>query len=347
MYGKLTSLVLVLHLAACSSAPIEPPPIAEEPNAATEDGGLPSDAIAIREAAVSDEVSTTDAAPSDPVDTGSPDAIVPGEDTAETKPDAADAADAADVAPGCGVAPDEPPATPKGSPPSDAYPMVRHWEQPKTPNTVALTFDDGPNPETTNRILDTLATEKIRATFFLNSRATLDLRTSSEGQKTLLRVIESGHVIGNHTGQHYDLSNTSTDVEAQLKLVEDDLKAVAPCAPPLTLVRAPFGEPYLSGTLEAQARVFPIVARHGVHIGWSIESRDWTCETATCVVDRVMERIDVGRRGSILLHDTQKVTADALPTLIAELRKRGVTFVTAEKLVRDKYGKPSAALLKK
>jgi peptidoglycan/xylan/chitin deacetylase (PgdA/CDA1 family) len=228
----------------------------------------------------------------------------------------------------------------------DTYPMIRHWEQPRVDNTVALTFDDGPNPATTNRILDTLKTEGIRATFFINTRATLDLRTSSEAKLTLARIIAEGHVLGNHTANHYDLAKTSTDVDGQLRAVEDDLKAIAPCAPRLTLVRAPFGSPYLSGTEEEQARVFPLIAKHGVHVGWSIESIDYECANAACVVERIIRRIDLGRRGPILMHDTQAQTADALPTLIAELRSRGVTFVTAEKLVRDKYGKTSAELVK-
>ena len=245
----------------------------------------------------------------------------------------------------CGEPPPEPVSTTTPVAP-DSYPMIRHWEQPRIENAVALTFDDGPNPATTNRILDTLADAGIRATFFVNTRSTVDVRSSSEAQKTLARIIAAGHVLGNHTANHYDLSKTSTDVEAQLRTVEDDLRAIAPCAPRLTLVRAPFGQPYLSGTDEEQARVFPIVARHGVHIGWSIESLDWDCANASCVVDRIIKRIDLGRRGAILMHDTQVQTADALPTLIAELRKRGVTFVTAEKLVRDKYGKPSSELIR-
>jgi len=274
---------------------------------------------------------------------GGEDAGVPP--TEDTSPTDTSPTETSAPPPACGAGPEEPPSTTTPVAVGD-HPMIRHWEQPRTDNTVALTFDDGPNPATTNRILDTLAREKLRATFFINTRATLDLRASSEAQKTLQRIIAEGHVLGNHTGNHYDLSKVSTDVDAQLRMVEEDLKAIAPCAPPLTLVRAPFGQPYLSGTDEEQARVFPVVARHGVHIGWSIEALDWTCGDAACVVDRIIGRIELGRRGAILMHDTQPHTADALPTLITELRKRGVTFVTAEKLVRDKYGKPSPELLK-
>lgn len=258
--------------------------------------------------------------------------------------------DAAVTPPACGAPPAEPPSTTTPLP-VDEFPMIRHWERPRTPNTIALTFDDGPNPPTTNRILDALKAEGVRATFFINTRATLDVRTSSEAHKTLQRIVDEGHVLGNHTGAHLDLTLMSTDVDAQLRAVEDDLKALVPCAPPLTLVRAPYGQPYLSGTEDAKARVYPIVARHGVHVGWTIETRDFECGNAACVLERALRWYDMttgeARRGPILLHDTQPATADAVPTLIAELKKRGVTFVTAEKLVRDKYGKPSAELVKR
>ena len=256
----------------------------------------------------------------------------------------------ADAAPpACGAPPDEPPSAPPAHAPSDAYPMIAHWEYPTAGNVVALTFDDGPNPATTNLILDTLKKHGIRATFFLNSRSRGDLFADPESAATVNREISEGHVIGNHTAHHYDLTTLSeAGIESELDLLETDVKAAVPCLPPLTLVRAPFGEPYLSGTDDAKAKVLPIVARHGVHVGWSIESLDYTSDPGdtTTWVNRVLGRIDAGRRGPILMHDTEPVTAGGLESLVTGLESRGVAFVTAEKLVRDKYGKTSAELVK-
>jgi peptidoglycan/xylan/chitin deacetylase (PgdA/CDA1 family) len=305
----------------------------------------------------------------DPADaSGSTVDAVTNVDSASTEPDAMAAEVAADTAteetasavdaaspppppppPTCGEPPAEPPSAPVAKPPSGTA-MIAHWEKPIAGNVVALTFDDGPNPATTNSILDTLKANGIRATFFLNSRVRYDLRTETAAKTTLARIIAEGHVIGNHTAHHLDLAKESAaTIESELKMLEDDLAASVPCAPKLTLVRAPFGSPYLSGSAAEQALVYPIVWKHGVHIGWSIESLDYTCpaDKPSCFIDRVMERIDAGRRGPILMHDTEPVTAAGLPTLIAELKKRGVTFVTAEKLVRDKYGKPSSELVSK
>lgn len=312
MYRTMTSLAVILGVGCANGCTAWIGPSGDEanvaatPNAASADGGAGPDAVSTGLGAILD-------------DTG--------------------------VSPVCGEAPEEPPSAPPSEQPTDPHPMIRHWEQPREDNVVALTFDDGPSPATTNRILDVLAAENIRATFFINTRSTVDVRSSSEARKTLLRIAAAGHVLGNHTAQHFDLSKGSTDVDAQLRFVEEDLKLVVPCAPRLTLVRAPYGQPYISATDEACADVSAIVARHGVHVGWSIDPEDWTCAGTWCVVDRVLEQFDAGNRGAILLHDTAERTADALPTLIDELRKRGVTFVTAEKLVRDKYGNSSAELL--
>lgn len=305
-----------------TGAPREENPAAinkDDPEAVSADGGAPAE-----EPQVDTDSGT---------DTG-------GETESPVEADAAPA-----EKPACG----EPPAetfTPPAKAPADLYPQIKHWELPAA-DVVALTFDDGPNPATTNKILDVLRTEKIRATFFINSRATTDLRTSSAARETLQRIVDEGHVLGNHTASHYDLRDASVDVEAQLRFVEEDVRAAAPCAPPLTLIRVPFGQPHLAGTDADKARVFPILARHGVHIGWTIESLDYECNDLgpSCVVDRVNKRLNLGKRGALLMHDTQPVTVTALPLVIAEIRKRGIGFVTAERLVRDKYGKSSAQLV--
>jgi peptidoglycan-N-acetylglucosamine deacetylase len=229
---------------------------------------------------------------------------------------------------------------------------IRHWERPSDMSLVALTFDDGPDDTggNTERILNTLKATGVKATFFINSRTGTNIRYSSEAKRLLTRMAAEGHVIGNHTALHRDMANYSSDtVELDLDRVEWDLKAAVPDTyrrP--TLVRAPYGSPYLSGTQEQLNRIAPIVAWHGVHVGWSIDSLDWQCtdqgKGPSCVNDRVLYRIDLDRRGAILMHDTQKVTADALPTLIAEIQNRGLRFVTAEQLVRLKYGKSSYTL---
>jgi peptidoglycan/xylan/chitin deacetylase (PgdA/CDA1 family) len=130
-------------------------------------------------------------------------------------------------------------------------------------------------------VLDILKKNGIRATFFLNSRNTLSLQVNADAKAALARVVSEGHVIGNHTAHHLLLSTRTPDeIESELSLLEQDVKAAYPCAPPITLVRAPFGSPYGSPTLvDEKAKVYPIVARHGVHVGWSIDPDDFDCTT--------------------------------------------------------------------
>lgn len=242
-------------------------------------------------------------------------------------------------------------------PPSGARlsspPLIAHWEKPADPNVVVLTFDDGPDEAgVTDRVLDILAAEKLHAAFFINTRAIGTLTTSATMQKTLARIVAEGHELGNHSAHHLDLATLdAAAVEAELATVEADVASIAsklPCAPTWSLTRAPFGSPYLSGTTEQLDTVSHVMGKHGVHIGWSIESLDWQCQgkpgCANEWKNRVLGRVDLGRRGAILMHSTVSETADALPSLIGELRKRGLTFGSVEGLVRAKYGKSSAQL---
>lgn len=215
---------------------------------------------------------------------------------------------------------------------------------------VALTFDDGPEYSgTTLQALDILKAEGVRATFFINTKDAIDVSTSSSARLAVQRMVAEGHQVGNHTVHHFSLGETSTDVEAEVSGVVAVLRSVAPGALIVRLVRAPYGEPYF-GPQERLDVVAPIVARYGVHVGWNIDSRDWACTTATdptgCVVGTVLKDVDAGRSGIVLLHSTKAHTVAALPTLIAELRKRGRSFTGVEELVLAKYGKPSRRLFR-
>lgn len=215
-------------------------------------------------------------------------------------------------------------------------------------STIALTFDDGPDEAgTTAAVLDVLRAEGARATFFVNTRNAVDVLTSSSARTLLQRIVAEGHELGNHGVHHHSLGAASTDVSGELAGVVDVLRAVAPDALATRLVRAPFGEPYF-GPQATLDRVAPVVARYGVHVGWNIDSLDWSCEArrdpVSCILGNVLGAIDEGRSGLVLLHSTTRATVEALPQLISELRRRGKRFVGVEELVVAKYGRPSRAL---
>jgi peptidoglycan/xylan/chitin deacetylase (PgdA/CDA1 family) len=124
---------------------------------------------------------------------------------------------------------------------------------------------------------------------------------------------------------------------------------LGPSAPPLTLVRTPYGEPYQGHvpgypTPEFQ-KVSSVVARHGVHIGWAIDAFDYACPDAACVTRNVMQRVDAGEYGIVLMHGVYAATVEALPNLIDTLRRRGFVFGTVEDAVEARYGASSRELV--
>jgi peptidoglycan/xylan/chitin deacetylase (PgdA/CDA1 family) len=215
------------------------------------------------------------------------------------------------------------------------------------PGTVALTFDDGPDDTNTERVLDVLAEKGVTATFFVNTENWCALPHDSHCRAVLARIYAEGHTVGNHTAHHYDLSLTSTNVDGELSQVVREVHAAVPSAPAITYTRAPYGNPYESGPQSRLNVVAPIVARYGVHIGWSIDSADSTsCTTASCVKSHVASALNAGRYGVILMHATYSWSAKALPAIIDDIRARGMSFVTIESLVRRKYAHSSSYLTK-
>lgn len=222
------------------------------------------------------------------------------------------------------------------------------FDQNAPDGSIALTFDDGPDDVgNTAAILDTLKAKSVRATFFINTDNAVDVNSSSNARQLIQRMVAEGHDVVNHSAHHYDFNKTSTNVDAELSGVEQVLRAIAPSALEERLVRAPYGNPYF-GPQWRLDEVSPIVARHGVHIGWSIDSLDWKCEsdrrTSQCVLDNVLGAVDGGKSGIVLLHSINALTRRALPSLIDALRSRGKRFAKVEEYVVAKYGKPSRRL---
>ncbi len=224
------------------------------------------------------------------------------------------------------------------------------FDQNSSDGSIALTFDDGPDTEgNTAAVLDILKSKSVRATFFINTDNAVNVNSSSTAQYLVQRMVAEGHQIGNHTVHHYDFNNTSTNVEGELEGVETVLRAIAPTALDVRLVRAPYGNPYF-GPQDRLDEVSPIVAHHGVHVGWSIDSLDWKCQsdrrTSQCVFDNVLNAVDSGHSGIVLLHAINPLTRQALPAIIDALRAREKRFAQVESYVVAKYGKPSRRLFR-
>lgn len=176
---------------------------------------------------------------------------------------------------------------------------------------LLLTFDDGPHPEHTPRVLDALAAADVPALFFVVGRR-------AEGQAGLLaRTVAAGHRLGNHTFSHVRLTDlTPTEIRDEIRRTHDLIEPYLPPGPPL--FRLPYGA--------TNRVVAETVAALGYRtIGWEVDSGDWL---AARQPDGWIEPtlIDVRKRtdSRLLLHDDRPGTAAHLPRFLARLRELGI-----------------------
>jgi peptidoglycan/xylan/chitin deacetylase (PgdA/CDA1 family) len=181
--------------------------------------------------------------------------------------------------------------------------------------SLALTFDDGPDPVRTPLLLDLLAEQGVKATFFL-----LGKQVDAHPELTA-RIVAEGHEIGNHTYNHRYLPLArSRRVAAELEATDRAIERATGIKP--QLARPPYG-----GRSPRNVRVFERLAKRLVL--WDVNSYDWKGHPADVVVRRVVERT---RPGSIILmHDARdggETTIEAVRTLVPVLRADDYDFVT-------------------
>ncbi len=188
----------------------------------------------------------------------------------------------------------------------------------KDPRKIVLTFDDGPDPTWTPKILDVLAAKHAPAVFFVvgvNAQANF---------RIIERISAEGHEIGNHTFTHPNIALISPERTAtELSLTENVIRAATRTK--TVLFRPPYNadaEPTTVEELEPVARA----AKLGyIMVGETIDPRDWSTPiTARMIVDSCLAQLSLG--SVILLHDAggdRGATVEALPMLIDSLRARG------------------------
>ena len=204
------------------------------------------------------------------------------------------------------------------------YPTVRRG--PRDGRRVALSFDDGPDPEVTPAVLDALATHGARATFFAIGRK-LDAHP-----QLARRVVAEGHELANHSWRHSRWESFSMPGE-QIAEIERGERAIAAItgnrATPL--YRAPHGVKSPPFVMAAHAKQLTIVA-------WSLHSRDTFFADPARIAARVLRRVRPG--DIVVMHDGHDVPgrhrsgcALAVPLILAGLRERGLECVTISELL--------------
>lgn len=185
------------------------------------------------------------------------------------------------------------------------------------PREVVLTFDDGPRPGTTPRILKALDDAGVRATFF-------PVGNMARAYPALLReVARRGHTVGSHTSRHPSLRRLSH--AAALEEIARGERQVAKALSGSGVGAAPFFRfPYLADT----AALRRALARRGtVVIDVDVDSRDYLRTSSAAVAARTMAQLERRGRGVILFHDIHARTAAMLPSFLVRLRREGFQVV--------------------
>ena len=195
---------------------------------------------------------------------------------------------------------------------------IRHGDE--TRPRIALTFDDGPHPYQTDKILALLEKYDIKATFFVVGE------NVSYYTDVLRREVAAGHEIGNHTYHHTVLAGCTEDtIREELSTTAAIIEEVTGKKP--TLFRPPEGN--VSCIEKADAEGYTVVL-------WSVDTRDWAKTPAREIVENVKTHV---KNGSILLfHDyvsKDAHTYEALETLLPALMDMGYEFVTVSELLGE------------
>ena len=181
---------------------------------------------------------------------------------------------------------------------------------------IAITFDDGPNPEYTSMLLDELKKRGVPATFFV-------LGSEVELYPDLVRrACDEGHLIGVHAYKHVNL-RTLSDADAIDQVNRTNEAIHDACGQYASYIRPPYG--CWKEDLDYEVQM--------VEVLWDIDPRDWATTSADLVVQRVLQ--DVEENSIILLHDASKSSVQAACRIIDELQAQGYSFVTVEELMME------------
>lgn len=202
-------------------------------------------------------------------------------------------------------------------------PRVGHKHFPETlallNKEVVLTFDDGPFPQTTGKILDTLKTECVRATFFMVGRM------AAASPAMAKRIHAEGHTVAYHSFSHPMLTRlhpdkAMADIERGIAAVDAATYGAAGKHPQPPFFRFPY-------FASSPALLERVAARGMVVFGADLWASDWNRMTPEAELHQVIGRLTASGGGILLMHDTKRSTAAMLPALLRQLKARDFRVV--------------------
>lgn len=181
---------------------------------------------------------------------------------------------------------------------------------------VALTFDDGPHPQYTVEMMEGLREKNVKATFFLLGEQV------EKHPEIVKQIYEEGHVVGNHSYKHEQLSKLTMQraceqVNRTNKLIYD-ITGENP-----SYLRPPFGDWHEK--LDCEANM--------VEVLWDVDTLDWSSQNHNEIVNKVLK--NVKENDIILMHDGYETSVTAAMEIIDTLRERGYEFVTVDEILFD------------
>ena len=181
---------------------------------------------------------------------------------------------------------------------------------------VAITFDDGPNPVYTPKLLDGLKERDVKATFFV-------IGEEAELYPEIIeRMAKEGHEIGNHTYSHVNLCCLDyEEIEYEVNKTNQVIEKITGEYP--VYIRPPFGS--WSKELGDKTGMIEVL--------WDIDPKDWDTSNTGTVITRVLKNVD--DRNIILFHDASQSSVDAALAVIDELKERGYAFVGVDEILFD------------
>ena len=189
-------------------------------------------------------------------------------------------------------------------------------QEEELPPKVALTFDDGPHRIYTKSLLDGLRERGVKATFFV-------VGENIPGNEDLIRQMEAdGHLIGNHTYDHADISKLSDEENCrELQKTSDLVKEITGYG--TAYVRPPFGN--WKDTMDCRVTM--------ISVKWTIDTLDWKSKNVAEIIGKVMQQIS--DYDIILMHDYYETSVEAALQIVDRLQEEGYEFVTVEDLILE------------
>jgi len=181
---------------------------------------------------------------------------------------------------------------------------------------IAITFDDGPHPAYTEQLLDGLQERGVHATFFV---------TGEHAQlhpDIIRRMQEEGHLIGNHTYSHIQLTSSNRErFKKELIATNEVIQEIT--GEEVQYVRPPYGS--WDKSFESELNMFPVL--------WTVDPLDWCSHNAACITKKIVDNVE--ENDIILMHDYYDTSVTAALEAIDELMEEGYTFVTVDEIMFD------------